>query len=75
MGEVLLQRLGQRVRELRHENSLTQEQLADRSGLHPTYVSGIESGRRNPSLVSLYALAVGLGVSLSALLEGVDERA
>jgi ribosome-binding protein aMBF1 (putative translation factor) len=75
MGEALLQRLGEKVRVLRRAGDLTQEQLADRSGLHPTYIAGIESGRRNPSLRSLQALATGLGISLSSLLEGVDESA
>lgn len=65
--------LGRRVRQLRLEQRLTQESLADRSGLHVTYVSSVESGRRNPSLISLHALAIGLTVSLSDLLRGVDD--
>jgi transcriptional regulator with XRE-family HTH domain len=64
--------LGKRLKALRAEHGLTQERLADASGLHVTYIAGIESGRRNPSLNSLSALAQGFGISLSKLLEEVD---
>lgn len=43
-------RVGGRVRQLRAIAGLTQQELAARSGLHPTYLSGIERGQRNPSL-------------------------
>jgi transcriptional regulator with XRE-family HTH domain len=56
--------LGKRVRELREQRGLSQEQLAERAGLHWTYVSGIERGRRNPGLNTLGALAKALGVTL-----------
>ena len=61
----------QRLRLLRTNHGLTQESLADRSGLHLTYIAGLESGRRNPTLNSLSAVAAGLGISLSDLLENV----
>jgi transcriptional regulator with XRE-family HTH domain len=72
MGQSAQEQLGERVRELRRAAGLTQEALADRCGLHVTYIAGIESGRRNPSLNSITALARGLAVSASKLLEGVD---
>ena len=62
-------RFGDAVREIRREAGLTQEQLADRSGLHVTYIAGIETGRRNPSVRSIVALAEGLGVDAWHLLE------
>lgn len=60
---------GERVRSLRAEKSLSQMALAERVGLHPTYISGIERGVRNVSLVNIHLLAEGLGVSPSDLLD------
>jgi transcriptional regulator with XRE-family HTH domain len=58
---------------LRKQNGLTQEQLAERAGLHVTYISGIENGSRNPSLTAIEALARGFDLDLSELLEGVSD--
>ncbi len=66
---------GERVRKLRTAAGLSQEQLAERAGLHWTYISGIERGRRNPGLNNLGRLATALGVSLPGLLDGVRESA
>lgn len=49
--------LGQAVRHLRQERHLTIEALASRSSMHPTYLSSIERGLRNPTLVKLVGLA------------------
>lgn len=68
MAPSLEQRLGDAVREFRREQGITQEQLSESSGLHVTYIAGIETGRRNPSLKSLVALANGLSVKVSELL-------
>ena len=62
---------GKRVRHLREQRGLTQEALADLSGLHPTYISGIERGKRNVSLANIRRLATALGVSLSELVRGL----
>lgn len=59
--------LGAAVVQLRGRAELTQEALAERSGLHLTHVGGIERGVRNPSYSTLVRLARGLGVSLGAL--------
>ena len=48
---------------LRREKGLTQEQVAARSGFSQQYVSDLERGKRNPTIVSLYELAQVLGVS------------
>ena len=61
--------LGDRVRTLRLANGWTQEDLAERSGLHRTYIAGVEGGRRNPSLDALHALARGLDVPVARLFE------
>jgi transcriptional regulator with XRE-family HTH domain len=59
--------LGLAVRELRTRSGLSQEQLGQRSGLHPTYISGIERGARNPSWRSIGRLCEALGVPVSEL--------
>ncbi len=67
------QRLGQAIKEVRSAKSLTQEQLADRSGLHPTYISDIERGARNPSFLALVRLADGLGSTLAEIGAAYDK--
>lgn len=53
---------GARVRSLRMDLGLSQEDLADRAGLHRTYIGSIERGERNVSLINLYVLAAALQV-------------
>jgi transcriptional regulator with XRE-family HTH domain len=65
-------RLGIRIRELRTAQSLSQEELADRAGLHRTYIGGVERGERNVSLDNILAIAKALNVSGSDLLRGVE---
>lgn len=56
------------VKRIRLEKGLTQEALCEKSGFSQQYVSGIETGVRNPSIVVLYELAVALGVPLEELI-------
>ena len=56
--------VGPAFRLLRESIDISQEELAFRAGLDRTYVSGIERGRRNPSLKSMQRVAVELSVSL-----------
>lgn len=60
-------KFGQEVRRLREELGLTQEQLAERSGLSSIYIGTIENGRRDPSLSTVYGLAKGLGLRTGEL--------
>jgi transcriptional regulator with XRE-family HTH domain len=55
--------VGRNVKRVRRERGLTQEQLAERSGFSQQYISGLEQGRRNPTIESIYELATVLGVS------------
>ncbi len=55
--------VGRNAARLRKAAGLTQEQLAERCGLSQQYLSGLESGKRNPTIVTLYELATALGVS------------
>lgn len=59
---------GKQLRKVRQEKEFTQEELADRAGMHFTYVGQIERGLRNPSLVNLHKLAKALKVSAGDLL-------
>lgn len=61
------QKLGKQVRLLRLSMKLTQESLAEITGLDRTYISGIERGVRNPSLRNLEKLAKAFKIKLSAL--------
>ena len=64
-------RLAANLRRLRRERGLSQEQFALEHGIDRTYVSGVERGERNPTLVNVSRLAGALGVELTVLLEGV----
>ena len=55
--------VGRNVKRIRQEKGLTQEQLAEISGFSQQYLSGLEQGRRNPTVVNIYELANALGVS------------
>ena len=57
----LLQNFGRRVRDARLARALTQEQLAALAGFDRTYVSLVERGKRNLSLLNIYQLASSLG--------------
>ena len=52
--------VGSNVRKLRLEKNLTQEQFAELSGLSQQYISGLERGHRNPTVVTLYEIATAL---------------
>ncbi|HHU27591.1 TPA: helix-turn-helix transcriptional regulator [bacterium] len=65
--ELVLKKFGERVRKLRQMLNISQEELAFRCSLHPNYISDIERGRRNLSLISIAKLASGLDVGIDAL--------
>ncbi len=55
--------VGKNLERLRRDKGLTQEELAARSGFSQQYLSGLERGQRNPTVVTLYELSQALGVS------------
>lgn len=67
MNENILYAFGQRVRKLRIERCLSQEELADKCGLHRTYISDVELGKRNVSLENIARIAESLEISLPDL--------
>ena len=64
----ICKKFGERVRELRIAQGFSQEQLAQKTGLHRTYIGGIERGERNVSLVNIQKIAKGLNYSIEYLL-------
>ena len=59
-------KLGERVRSLRLNAGLSQEELAFRSNIHRTYMSEVELGKRNISLKNIEAISKALGISISS---------
>ncbi len=57
--------IGKRVRELRNNLGISQEELADLAGLDRTYITSVECGRRNISIVNIEKLAKALDVTLA----------
>jgi transcriptional regulator with XRE-family HTH domain len=61
--------VGENVRRIRLKKGWTQEHFAEVSGISQQYISSLESGRRNPTVVTLHELAQALGVSPVDLLK------
>lgn len=62
------------LREIRHEHSLSQEELGFESGYHRTYISLLERGEKNPSLNTIFQLAAALKVLPSEILRRTEGR-
>jgi transcriptional regulator with XRE-family HTH domain len=62
------------MREFRRKRGLSQEELGYDSGLHRTYIGGIERGERNPSLTNILRIAEALEVSPSELLAATERN-
>ena len=61
-------RFGKKLREIRERKGVSQEKLAEMAALHRTYVSSVERGKRNISLLNIERLAQALGVSLQEIM-------
>ena len=57
--------VGKRVKELRNKMGISQEELADRAQLDRTYITSVECGKRNISIVNIEKLTIALNISLS----------
>lgn len=68
----LTTKLGKRIRNYRLKLGFSQEQLAEKSYCHPTYIGQIERGEKNPTIESIEKITNALGISLSQLLEKID---
>jgi transcriptional regulator with XRE-family HTH domain len=69
MSEDVRRMVGQNVKRLRIAAGLSQAELAERMGVDRAYVSGLELGQRNPTVVTLWHLAKALGVKLRSFFE------
>lgn len=72
MRTSILVRYGQSVRKMRTEEGISQEELADRCGLHRTYISDVELGKRNISLENIERIATALRKSLVEFFREVE---
>ena len=69
MKNELLVSFGTRIRGLRRDKHWSQEELAEETSLHRTYIGMIERGERNPSLININVFAKAFGISTSELLK------
>lgn len=60
---------GDKIRKIRKQNGISQEELASRAGLHRTYMSDIERGSRNVSIKNIEKIAKALGVPIKDLVD------
>lgn len=65
------QRIGKRIRELRIERGLTQQQLAERAGIDRSFLSDLERGVKEGSATTLHSIALAFSMNLSELLKGI----
>lgn len=65
--------VGQRIRNYRTQQKLSQEKLAELSGCHPTYIGQVERGEKNATLESIEKIASALNVPLSQLFDKLGE--
>ncbi len=68
--EMTLRKFGRSLASRRKALGLTQEEVAEKCGLHPNYIGGLERGERNPTLLTLLALAPALKCRPGDLLDG-----
>ena len=73
LADVTVQ-FGQNLRKIRLSKEISQERLAELAGLHRTYVSSIERGERNISLINVERLSIALGLSMAELMPDYAER-
>ena len=64
--------LGRVIKQLRRQRGLTQDELAEKASLHRTYLSDVERGTRNLSIISLHRISAALGTPLSDIFKQVE---
>ena len=60
-------RVSRNIQRIRREKNLSQEEVAHRADIHQTYLSGVETGKRNPSILVVERIAKALGVDVSEI--------
>lgn len=69
MNTKILQNLGKNLKKYRKACNMTQEQLAEKVGIHPTYVGKLESGKNNPSVKMMFRISRALNIKLSNIFD------
>ena len=69
MNIKILEKLGKRLKEIRLSEGLTQEALAEKVGIHPTYVGKLEAGKSNLSVKLLFKISRALNINLSQIFD------
>jgi transcriptional regulator with XRE-family HTH domain len=72
MKTEILKKFGQRVREERLKLSLSQEELAEKAGLHRTYIGMIERAEKNITLINIQKIAQALQINIDDLFKGIS---
>jgi transcriptional regulator with XRE-family HTH domain len=70
----ILKRFGQRVRDERLKQGLSQESLAEKAGLHRTYIGMIERAEKNITLINIEKIAKALGMKVDELMRGIGRK-
>ena len=73
MSSDIAVRFGKAIRSIRHQAGISQEELAERCGLHRTYISDVELGKRNVSLENIERLSQSLNTKLVELFAEVSK--
>ena len=66
--------VGDNVKRIRQRKGLTQEEFAEISGYSQQYLSGLEKGKRNPTVITVFELATALGVGHLELLRPISKK-
>lgn len=74
VNEVLLQEFGDKLKELRKKENISQLIASERCMINRTYYTDLENGKRNPTLEILFRIAFGFNINLNDLLTNVGEE-
>jgi transcriptional regulator with XRE-family HTH domain len=74
-SKLILQALGQRIRELRAKSGYSQEAFADKCGVHRTFMGTIERGESNLSFTNIVKVSTALNITLSTLFSDIEGKA
>lgn len=73
MPESVLIKFGRAIRQIRNDKQISQEEFADMCGMHRSYMSDVELGKRNISLENIEKIATCLGMTISQLFEIAED--
>ena len=71
MKEKILKKFGQNVRNERLRRNISQEHLAEKAGVHRTYIGMVERAEKNITLLNIYKISKALGIKISDLLKDI----